>query len=532
MKGIQILIDLKERVAKPLQGLNKMLGKTKELAGRLRSFVIAPRVSTESLGMVDRLNDSLGGLKKYLVGGAIAASFFAVGNNAVDALAQVEKFQVVLTKTLGNKDIAAGALQGLNDMADKTNFTSDELIDNYTKLANRGLRPVEKNLTAIGDVANVLGKDFSQVNEAILDISNSERWKELGIQSEKVGDKVNLTFRGVTHSVAATEKGVLEAITAFGQMNGVLGVTAEIGETTGGKLSTLQDGLARIYTTIGKELQPEINALIDILSSLVATIKDVVLWISANRDLIGELAIIVGVAVTAWGAYLLVVNAAAIAQAALNLALSLNPIGIVIVAITALVAAIVIAWEKSEQFRGTILGLWEAAKTVFSNIWEAGKKYLGGLAQLISGILTMNPDQIKAGLKNAFGGLKDFYAGAGKGVAESFNKGYLDGAQQVRVAESSRQVGEKQKGFFSTEGEAKFTAQNKKKKSKAESRLNSVVGEARNQRNITVSIGVVKQADKIEVIANSVKEFMNASQFDKAFEESLYRALRNFEQGA
>ena len=236
--------------------------------------------------------------------------------------------------------------------------------------------------------------------------------------------------------------------------------------------------------------------------------------------------------VTAWGAYLLVVNAAAIAQAALNLALSLNPIGIVIVAITALVAAIVIAWEKSEQFRGTILGLWEAAKTVFSNIWEAGKKYLGGLAQLISGILTMNPDQIKAGLKNAFGGLKDFYAGAGKGVAESFNKGYLDGAQQVRVAESSRQVGEKQKGFFSTEGEAKFTAQNKKKKSKAESRLNSVVGEARNQRNITVSIGVVKQADKIEVIANSVKEFMNASQFDKAFEESLYRALRNFEQGA
>jgi hypothetical protein len=46
----------------------------------------------------------------------------------------------------------------------------------------------------------------------------------------------------------------------------------------------------------------------------------------------------------------------------LNVALSANPIGIVILAIVALVAIIIIAWNKSETFRAVVLALWEAIK--------------------------------------------------------------------------------------------------------------------------------------------------------------------------
>jgi phage-related protein len=47
----------------------------------------------------------------------------------------------------------------------------------------------------------------------------------------------------------------------------------------------------------------------------------------------------------------------------LNAAMTANPIGIVIVAIAALVAAIVLLWNKSETFRTIVLAVWAAIKT-------------------------------------------------------------------------------------------------------------------------------------------------------------------------
>jgi len=537
MKGIEFLISLKEKMAKPLENINKKLEKTKALAVRLKNFVIAPRVSSESLGMLDRMNSSLFSLKNLALSAVAGAGLMALSGNVTEALAQTEKFQVVLTKTLGDKNIAAGTLQALNDFGDKTNYLSEELINSYTKLANRGLRPTQENLTAIGDVANVLQKPFGDLNEAILDISNSERWKELGIKSEVAGDKVKLTFRGMTQTVDQTEKGVLQAITAFGQMNGILGVTEEISQTTGGKLSTLEDNLARVYTTIGKELQPEINYLIDTMAEMIAAIKEAVLWISANRDIIKDLSLVVGIAVAAWGAYQLVVNAAAIAQAALNLAMSLNPIGIVIVALAALAAAFVIAWNKSETFRGAIMGLWEAAKTVFGNIGNFFVKTFDPIFKAIDEFKKGNYlNAGKAVAELAFnlspvGLIKNFAEEVGKGVGESFDKGFGKGAQEVRDAEKNRQGKAAQKGLLSTEGESTFTPtdKTKAKKNKGEARVNAVTGEARNQRNITINIGTLKGAEKIEVTASTIGDFMNQSKFEKMLTEALLRSVRNAE---
>lgn len=52
----------------------------------------------------------------------------------------------------------------------------------------------------------------------------------------------------------------------------------------------------------------------------------------------------------------------AIAQAALNVVMNLNPIGIIISLIAALVAAFVVLWNKSEAFRNFWIGLWDGIK--------------------------------------------------------------------------------------------------------------------------------------------------------------------------
>ncbi len=53
------------------------------------------------------------------------------------------------------------------------------------------------------------------------------------------------------------------------------------------------------------------------------------------------------------------------AQWLFNAAMSANPIGIVVVAITALVAAFVLLWNKCEGFRNFFIGLWENIKVAF-----------------------------------------------------------------------------------------------------------------------------------------------------------------------
>ena len=58
-------------------------------------------------------------------------------------------------------------------------------------------------------------------------------------------------------------------------------------------------------------------------------------------------------------------KAATAGQWLLNAALSANPIGIVIIAITALVAALVVAYTKSETFREIVQNVWEKVRAAF-----------------------------------------------------------------------------------------------------------------------------------------------------------------------
>ena len=79
--------------------------------------------------------------------------------------------------------------------------------------------------------------------------------------------------------------------------------------------------------------------------------------------------------------------AAAAAQKVLNAAMSANPIGLVILAITALVTAFVYLWNNCEEFREFWINLWEKIKTTALNVADALKKLPEKIYNAISGAI-------------------------------------------------------------------------------------------------------------------------------------------------
>lgn len=123
-----------------------------------------------------------------------------------------------------------------------------------------------------------------------------------------------------------------------------------------------------------------------------------------------------------------VTKAAAAAQWLLNAAMLANPIGLVVLAIVALVAAFVIAYKKSETFRNIIDKSWAAIKkatvTVFDFIKKHIKTIMIGILVALTGplglavlLVVKNWNRIKAATSAVWNGIKAVVSGVAKAIS-------------------------------------------------------------------------------------------------------------------
>jgi phage-related protein len=78
-------------------------------------------------------------------------------------------------------------------------------------------------------------------------------------------------------------------------------------------------------------------------------------------------------------------KAMAVAQRVLNVVMRMNPIGLVITAITLLVAGLILAYKKSDTFRAVVQAAFKAVKVAVQIMWQAIKSAFGSLAGALSG---------------------------------------------------------------------------------------------------------------------------------------------------
>ncbi len=132
-------------------------------------------------------------------------------------------------------------------------------------------------------------------------------------------------------------------------------------------------------------LLPLAQPIVDIAVAIVQLAASISGPLSAVTGFLAKHSDAVLVAVAAFTAYklavfaieapLLILKAALVAttaaEAAFNLVLALNPIGLVVAAIVLLVGGLILAWKHSEAFRKVVLAVWGAIKIAASAIGDA-----------------------------------------------------------------------------------------------------------------------------------------------------------------
>lgn len=289
-----------------------------------------------------------------------------------DAAAQDALAGVLRRSALATDEEIAATEKFISAQSRLTATADDELRPALQSLAvaTGSVQSAQELLVVSQDLAAISGKDLATVTDAMSKAANGNM---------KALRALDPSLTALIKEGASFDD-VLVALTLHQH------AAADAALTTQGKMKNLTIQMDEAKESIGAALLPAVTALLDKLVPMAA-------WMQENTDIVLILAGVIGglsVAVLAVNAAMKVYQATLVvvkaAQAALNFVMSANPIGLVVLAIGALVAAFVLAYKHSEAFREAVNAMFGFIKTAVSASVDLLKNYLSGVMEFYKSI--------------------------------------------------------------------------------------------------------------------------------------------------
>ena len=376
---------------------------------------------------VNHTESEIKDLKSTITG--LAATFGGIFafNQISDSAAKIETLNNTIKFASGSVSESARNFQFLEQTADKLKLPILELKEGFASFAGaaRGTA-IEGQATrdifeGISLAARRLGLAPEQIQGATLALGQmvskgKVQAEELrGQLGERIPGAFQIAARAMNMSTQELDKfmseGKLMAEDFLPKFANQL--KTEFGGEIPDSIQTFKNSISNLTTKFTQELIPAVTAVFKVFDKVFT-------WMWENKEVIYGVATAVGVLAGAWLAYTGYLKAVALWQ---TIVAATNPITLTIAGIAALAGVFVYAWNKFEGFRGAIIGFWEVAKNIFSNIWNIGKSIFGGLGKIISGIFTFDLSKIKEGLSTKI----DY--NILKGSGEAFKKGFEKGKE-------------------------------------------------------------------------------------------------------
>ena len=416
--SIEAVFRAVDRMTRPLQkmGLN-----SKRFTRALRrDFARAQRQVAAFGASIKRFAGRA--LRIGLIGG-LAAAGFAI-SQFVKQAAKIEDIEASFRPLLGSLEEAKILVGKLRQTAVTTPFQLEGLSEAAgTLLAFRAATKdtVIPILRMLGDTAQGSSEKLTRITQAFGKIQaigtvSMKEIRQLVTSNIPILDILQKTLgvtidelREMVRAGKITSKDITKAFVAMTSEGGDFFKGMEIAaKTLTGRFSTFKDNVKELAATFGDAMLPRIKEFLETAIETVVKLKD---WAMANQEIIKAKfedtiekiikftkeairifkiiinvikilkPLLIAIAI-AWGIYKVAMIAATIVQIALNIAMTANPIGLIIVAIGLLVGAIIWLvknWDKVVVFLrkvwaavvdfvvGTIKKLWNKFSELLEN---------------------------------------------------------------------------------------------------------------------------------------------------------------------
>ena len=278
---------------------------------------------------------------------------------AARAAAEDEQQQAILANTMQNvvgaTDATVAATEDMISAMSRATGTADSELRPAFSLLLTGTKDVGEATEALSlaqDIATATGSNLSSVSDAL---AKAYGGNMRGLQA------LSPEMKGMIADGADLDDVMLALNDNFG------GAAARSAETAAGKFKILKNSLSETQEAIGAALLPVIEKVLPYMQKMAD-------WAQDNPT---AFTIIAGT-----------IAAIAASIVLVNIAMALNPFGIIMIGIGALMTALVIAYTKFESFRNVvniILNGLIAGFELFAN------SFIGAINLIISGMNLINP---------------------------------------------------------------------------------------------------------------------------------------------
>ena len=353
----------------------------------------------------------------------LTTPLIALGTAGVKYNAQMEDFEANLTTLLGNADKAKEMLNDLKEMANTTPFETSDLLEATQMMLGFGLQADKTKgyLQTLGDISMgnseklmSLTRAFSQMGAAgkatMEDINQmiDAGFNPLQIMCETTG-KSMAELRDEVSAGKISFEDVAEAMQIATSEGGrYYNAMEKASQTMNGKLSTAIDALKTALGELTQSLLPFVTKIVEKITEwanafanldegtqqVILTIAGILAVAGPILGIIGSMANGLNVLISIGSKLNQAFNLGGTAVKLLGTAFSFltNPIGLIIIAITAVIGIIIYLWNTNEGFRNAIINAWNAICEFFSaipvffqNLWENIKNFfINGWNSIVS----------------------------------------------------------------------------------------------------------------------------------------------------
>lgn len=331
--------DLVVRIGADTRGLNKSLGKVqRDMRSMTSNFTKLGTSMTK----------------------AITLPLLGIAAMAVKSAADLEKMETGFISLAGGASEAAAMMKQLNDFTAKTPFQIEAVATAARQLiaSGTGIGEVNEQLQFLGDIAATTGQPINEI-AAIFAKVNAKGKVELE-NLNQLAERGIPVFKGLADATGLLPSELGAGAVTVQQFNDYLkglskeggfaeGAMERLSQTASGKFSTALDNLKLAGASLAESLLPIISDLLDYVVELAQSFTD----LSPSTK---KMILIFGGVAAALGPLLLIIPqlVAALPLIAGAFAAMTGPIGLAVLGVTALIAAVAALVSANKDIPSTL----------------------------------------------------------------------------------------------------------------------------------------------------------------------------------